>query len=87
MRVHIYSQELTDEVTVVETEADTGITYYGIRFWQHSSERLHHTHEDDDRSAVTFWVPNARGFGPEHLAGVFEQAASLIRNLPPVDRN
>lgn len=56
MRLNIYEEELTDEVTVVSTLAEnTGITYYGVRFYMKSAPELHATDQDDDRSAVTFW--------------------------------
>lgn len=79
MRVHIYSQELEKEVKLISKVADTGIEYYGIQFMLASSERLHNTPEDDDRSAVTFWVPEATSFTPEDLAQLFEKAAYLAR--------
>lgn len=86
-RIHLYSQELTKEVTLVEAHAnDVNITYYGVRFWLASPDLLHHTDEDDDRSAVTFWIPNAKSMTPEDLAQVFERAADLIRNAP-AERN
>lgn len=57
MRVNIYAEELTDEFEVVTTEADNGRLFYGIRVYLESSEKLHHTKDDDDRSAITFWIP------------------------------
>lgn len=82
MRVHVYTQELTKEVNLVGKRADTGIHYFGVQFVLHSSERLHHTPEDDDRSAVTFWIPSTESMTPEDLAQVFEQAAALCRAVP-----
>lgn len=62
MRVNIYSQELTSEVLSISKESNTGITYKAIQFVLHSSPMLHHPPADDDRSAVTFWLPqSARG--------------------------
>lgn len=64
MRLNIYKEELykeemTDEVVVVSTLAEnTGITYYGTRFYLKSPSELHATDDDDDRSAVTFWFGN-----------------------------
>lgn len=77
MRVHVYSQELTDEVGLITKQAGTDIVYSGIQFILHSSERLHHEPDDDDRSAVTFWLPRS----PERrleLARCFEKAARLV---------
>lgn len=80
MRIQLYSQELTKEVSLVPAHVpDLGITYYGVRFWLASPDLLHHTEEDDDRSAVTFWIPNNDSFTPEDLAHVFEEAAKLVR--------
>lgn len=59
MRVNIYAEELTGEVVEVTTTADTGRVQRGVRFFQHSADVLHHTADDDDRSAVTFWLPRA----------------------------
>lgn len=78
MRINVYSQELTKEVKLVESVArDTGITYYGVRVYLHSPDLLHNTDEDDDRSAVTFWIPRANSFSTADLASVFMQMAQL----------
>lgn len=87
MRINVYSQELTKEVLPVSKKADTGITYYGIRLILASPDILHHTPGDDDRSAITFWIPNARSFKREHLAIVFDTMASLTRALPDPEVN
>lgn len=61
MRVNIYNEELTGEVSVVSKVAEkTGIEYYGVRIWLKSPPELHVPNEgnnfaDDDRSAVTLW--------------------------------
>ena len=83
MRVHIYSQELTRETSLVSKQADTGINYFGVRMTLASPSVLHCTPEDDDRSAVTFWIPNAKSFTPEDLAQVFEEMARLVRTTDP----
>lgn len=57
MRINVYEEELTDDIQVVGTQAsNTGITYYGVRVYLKSPLDLHHSKDDDDRSAVTFWV-------------------------------
>ena len=78
MRINVYSQELTKEVELVSKEADTGITYYGVRLYLASPDILHHTADDDDRSAITFWLPNAKSFTPHDLAAVFHSMEDLI---------
>lgn len=87
MRLNIYSQELTKEVMPVSKTTYTGITYYGIRLMLASADILHHTPEDDDRSAVTFWIPNARSFTRQDLAHVFDHMAALARSLPDPEQN
>ena len=79
IRINVYSQELTKEVEVVSKKAaDTGITYHGIRLYLHSPDLLHHTKDDDDRSAITFWIPHAMSFTPADLAAVFRQMADNV---------
>lgn len=59
MRINIYSQELTPEVRIDAKRSNTGIVYRAVRLILHSSPRLHHPPMDDDRSAVTFWLPGS----------------------------
>lgn len=88
MRINIYSQELTKEVTVISKKAaDTGITYHGIRLFLHSPDLLHHTADDDDRSAITFWIPHAESFTPADLAAVFRKMAAEVERVENVERN
>lgn len=82
MRINVYSQELTDEVGTVEKISNTGLTYSAVQFMLHSSPMLHHPPEDDDRSAVTFWLPKSEA-RRESLAEAFEEAARLVRNAKP----
>ncbi len=82
MRINIYSQELTDEVELVDQRSNTGIVYSAVRFMLHSSSKLHHPPEDDDRTAVTFWLPKT-AVRREKLAAAFERAARLIRSAQP----
>lgn len=80
MRIHVYSQELTDEIKVVRNEAE-GRIYLGLRLFLRSPDCLHHTDIDDDRSAVTLWVADdGRTFDRFRLADVLEKAASLLRS-------
>lgn len=82
MRINVYSQELTDEVLRIEKPSNTGVTYSAVQFILHSSERLHHPPQDDDRSAVTFWLPKS-GMRREQLAQAFERAAQMVREATP----
>ena len=79
MRINVYSQELTDEVILIEKESNTGIVYSAVQFILHSSPMLHHPPSDDDRSAVTFWLPKSKE-RREQLAKAFEQMARLVRS-------
>lgn len=81
MRINVYSQELTNEVIHVEKESNTGVVYHAAQLILHSSERLHHPPQDDDRSAVTFWLPKSQG-RREEMAQAFEEIASIFRNAP-----
>lgn len=81
MRVNVYSQEITPEVSIVRQRSmDTGVDHVGIRFFLHSSDTLHRTTKDDDRSAVTFWVNHTPSqMDAYHLAVIFEEAARKLR--------
>lgn len=82
MRINVYSQELTDEVQMVAKKSNTGVTYHAAQLILHSSERLHHPPNDDDRSAVTFWLPKSQA-RRESMAAAFEQIAAIFRTAPP----
>lgn len=82
MRINVYSQELTDEVITVEKTSNTGVTYHAAQLVLHSSERLHHPPMDDDRSAVTFWLPKSQE-RREEMARAFERIAAIFRDAPP----
>lgn len=82
MRINVYSQELTNEVVLVEKGSNTGITYHAAQLILHSSEKLHHPPMDDDRSAVTFWLPKSES-RREAMARAFEEIANIFRNAPP----
>ncbi|MFM0487976.1 hypothetical protein [Paraburkholderia graminis] len=81
MRINVYSQELTDEVVLIEKKSNTGLTYSAVQLILHSSDKLHHPPEDDDRSAVTFWLPKSKN-RRETLALAFENMARMVRNAP-----
>lgn len=82
MRINIYSQELTKEVKLVSKVADTGILYYGVRIYLASPDILHYSPEDDDRSAITFWIPNARSFTNHDLGDVFQMMSIQAHTAP-----
>lgn len=82
MRINVYSQELTAEVIHVEKESNTGVVYHAAQLILHSSDKLHHPPEDDDRSAVTFWLPKSKQ-RREEMAFAFELIADIFRKSPP----
>jgi hypothetical protein len=60
MRVQIYDEEVTGDIEVIVKENVLGedgkpTTFFGLRLYLESSDKLHQTEFDDDRSAVTFW--------------------------------
>lgn len=79
MRINVYSQELTKEVRLVSKADHRGRIFYGVRFYLSGSDLLHHTPDDDDRSAVTFWLPATGSFTPYDVAKLFTDAALAIR--------
>lgn len=79
MRINVYSQELTSEVKTIEKESNTGLVYSAVQLMLHSSSMLHHPPADDDRSAVTFWLPKSRE-RREEFAAALEKMADAVRS-------
>lgn len=84
MRINVYSQELTDEVHLLTKESNTGLLYHAVQFMLHSSDKLHHPPMDDDRSAVTFWLPKSAR-NREMLRKAFLDAAEIVRTTPIIN--
>lgn len=82
MRINVYSQELTSEVQAIQKVSNTGLTYCAVQLMLHSSNKLHHPPADDDRSAVTFWLPKSPDRRAD-LARAFEVMADMVRSAPP----
>jgi hypothetical protein len=82
MRINVYSQELTDEVNTVVKVSNTGLVYSAVQLMLHSSPKLHHPPADDDRSAVTIWLPKSNT-RREALAQTLERMASEVRAAKP----
>lgn len=78
MRINVYSQELTNEVHTIEKVSNTGLVYSAVQLMLHSSPMLHHPPQDDDRSAVTLWLPRSPE-RREELAVALERMAQLVR--------
>lgn len=81
MRINVYSQELTGEVISIDKQSNTGVTYHAAQLVLHSSPMLHHPPADDDRSAVTFWLPKSKE-RREAMAQAFERIAAIFRSAP-----
>lgn len=82
MRINVYSQEITPEVKLIGKESNTGVTYSAVQLILHSSDKLHHPPDDDDRSAVTFWLPKSEARRLV-FAQTLENLAALVRAAPP----
>lgn len=84
MRINVYAEELTQEVEIVTKEVNDEKfgrrTFYGVRMYLKSPPELHSDPEDDDRSAITFWVPWTRkdGHRPEELVTLFTEMAHQV---------
>lgn len=89
MRANIYGEELTTEVQLVKKTADTGVTFYGVRFFLKSPEDLHHRANDDDRSAVTFWIPwtKDRGHNFAGVANLFTDASDIVVGASQIEKD
>lgn len=94
MRINIYAEEISGEtqlVTKTVTDEKFGErTFYGIRVWLHSPSQLHSDPEDDDRSAITFWVPWTKvgGHDFDFMAGLFAAMADeLVKAIRHDDHN
>lgn len=87
MRINIYSQELLleQEAQAIELgtqESNTGVVYSFVRLFLHSSDRLHHPPADDDRSAITFWLPKSKE-KRAMLAAWFRRMADKVEKALP----
>lgn len=82
MRINVYSQELTDEVKLIEKKSNTGLTYSAVQLILHSSKKLHHPPADDDRSAVTIWLPKSHE-RRRRLAATLHTMAEAVMQAKP----
>lgn len=86
MRVQVYAEEITGETSLVTKEVlPTGVsslheTFYGVRMYLASPEELHDDPNDDDRSAVTLWVPWTR-MGGHNFQKIRETLFGLLHQL------
>jgi hypothetical protein len=83
VRINVYAEELTDEVEVVKKTIEDGREFLAVRLYLRSAKELHNTPNDDDRTAITFWVPYYNGCNhPGDLSKVlwklYDASGSLI---------
>ena len=65
MRVNIYGEELTNRVEIVRKAVNQQL-FIGVRFYVKSPLDLHHSPNDNDESAVTFWMPWTKNKGTDY---------------------
>lgn len=89
MRLNVYSQELIlnydRPLETVTQKAGTNIVYSGVRMFLHSSDKLHDDYpggEDDDRSAITFWLPRSKA-NRVALAALFRKMSDMVLEAIP----
>ena len=60
MRINVYAEEITSDVEAFEKADIGGRTMFGLRVYLKSHPDMSPPHhQDDDRSAVTFWFESA----------------------------
>jgi hypothetical protein len=86
VRINIYSQELILDgdrpLELITQEADTNVVYSGVRIYLKSPEALHDRPGDDDRSAITFWLPKSQRNRFE-LEALFDAMSAMVSEAPP----
>jgi len=79
--MNIYREEFSDNVEVIEQTSRNGELFYGLRIYLQSPTSLinHSTAEDNDLSAVTFWVRD-----PKDLRFLSNRIHSAIATKFPI---
>jgi hypothetical protein len=86
VRINVYGEELTEEIQLVRKPGTNDREFLGIRLMLKSPDDLHYIKNnegvvfDDDRSAVTLWVPwtQAKGNDTQYLSRILERMADVI---------
>lgn len=82
MRVNVYTQELTSDCELVRKEGTNlrgeNEVFYGIRLYLKSPSELHSTEIDDDRSAITFWLPRPNEPMAKEFVEVIGDMAEMV---------
>lgn len=74
--------DFVDATNPYQGVREEAIVYHAAQLVLHSSPMLHHPPMDDDRSAITFWLPKSQS-RREEMARAFEEIAKVFRNSPP----
>lgn len=82
MRINVYAEELTTDIEVVVKAPDNhpDVEFRGIRMYLDSPDTLHKDPDDDDRSAITIWVPwtRAGGHRPDVVTRLLRRMADRL---------
>ena len=82
MRINVYAEELTNDIEIVRKSPANvpGETFRGIRMFLKSPDELHDDPNDDDRSAITLWVPwtKAGGHRPQEVVWLLRKMADAL---------
>ena len=82
MRINIYAEEITDETEIVIKTVNQE-QFYGIRLFLASPKELHYGTSDDDRSAITLWVPwtKEKGHQPAKVLRALEEMLESLTSF------
>lgn len=82
MRINVYAEELTQDVEIIRKAPDNvpDVQFRGVRMYLVSPDQLHDDPDDDDRSAITVWVPWTRrgGHKPEVVVNLLRKMADTL---------
>lgn len=82
MRINVYAEELTQDVEIVRKapENHPDVEFRGVRMYLASPNELHDGPDDDDRSAITIWVPwtRAGGHKPDVVTSLLRYMADAL---------
>lgn len=79
MRINIYAEELSAETQII-TKAVNQELFYGVRLFLKSPDVLHYGTSDDDRTAITLWVPFTKKEGHQPQV-VIDALRNMLREV------
>jgi hypothetical protein len=79
MRINVYAEEMTSEAEIVKKTVNQQL-FYGVRIFLKSPKELHYGTSDDDRSAITFWVPftKEKGNQPQVIIDALRNMLAIL---------